>query len=196
MYSRISWHKHVSCAFSRLPFSLLNGRVAKPPRGRAHAHHPRTTFSFLLPTPYSGCPLHSGHALPSPFFSLLPTLEAHCIVTTHLPLLSSPYSLLVVLSFSMDARRNRRAGAPKRAIHALPSPFFSLLPTLEAHCIVTTHYLLLSSPYSSFSLLYVFISFYKNFAVTLSGARFTSSREPRATIRPPASPPPGPMSMM
>ena len=30
---------------------------------------------------------------------------------------------------SMDARRNRRAGALERAIHALPSPFSSLLPT-------------------------------------------------------------------
>ena len=133
--------------------------------------------------------------------------------------------------YSMDAWRNRHAGAPTRAIQALPSTFFSLLPTLEAHCIVTTHYLLLSSPFSLlscplvaqivscfscfswfnnscplvsisgliiriFSWFYAFISFYKNLAVTLSGARFTSSREPRATIRPPASPPPGPMSMM
>ena len=94
MYSRISWPKHVSCAFSRLPFSLLKGRVAKPPRGRAHAHHPRTTFSFLLPSPFFGSPLQSVHALPSPFFSLLPTLEAHCIVSTHYLLLSSPFSLL------------------------------------------------------------------------------------------------------
>ena len=113
MYSRISWHKHVSCAFSRLPFSLLNERVAKPPCGRTHApptHYllpspfsllwlptarcRRTTFSFLLPTPYFGSPLQSVHALPSPFFSLLPTLEAHCIVTTHYLLLSSPFSLL------------------------------------------------------------------------------------------------------
>ena len=31
---------------------LLNGRAAEPPRGRAQARHPRTTFSFLLPTPY------------------------------------------------------------------------------------------------------------------------------------------------
>ena len=264
MYSRISWHKHVSCAFSRLPFSLLNGRVAEPPRGRAHARHPRTTLYLLLPSPYFGSPLQSVHALPSPFFSLLTTLEAHCIVSTHYLLLSSPFSLLscplvsisgsiiipfvyfvffVVFpppsSYSEDAWRNRRAGAPKRAIHALPSPFFSLLPTLEAHCKVTTHYLLLSSPFSLlscplvvqivlyfswfswfnnsyfswfnnscpsvsisgliiriFSWFYAFISFYKNLAVTLSGARFTSSREPRATIRPPASPPPGPMSMM
>ncbi len=94
MYSRISWHKHVSCAFSRRPFSLLKGRVVEPPRGRAHARHPRTTFSFLLPSPFFGSPLQSVHALPSPFFSLLPTLEAHCIVSTHYLLLSSPFSLL------------------------------------------------------------------------------------------------------
>ena len=39
-------------------------------------------------------------------------------------------------------------GAPKRASHALPSSPFSLLPTLDAHCIVSTHYLLLPPPYS------------------------------------------------
>ena len=47
-----------------------------------------------------------------------------------------------------DAGRNRRAGALKRAIHALSSTFFSLLPTLEAHCIVAKHYPLHSSPFS------------------------------------------------
>ena len=47
-----------------------------------------------------------------------------------------------------DARQNCRAGAPTRAIHALPSKFFSLFPTLEAHCIVTTHYFLLPPPSS------------------------------------------------
>ena len=153
MYSRISWHKHVSCAFSRLPFSLLKGRVAEPPCRRAHARHPRTTLYLLLSFPYCGSPLHSGHALPSPFFSLLPTVEAHCIVATHYLLLSSPFSLLVVLSFSMDARRNRRAGAPKRAIHALPSPFFSLLPTfpISGSIIIPFVYFRGSSPPSSSS---------------------------------------------
>ena len=64
----------ISC-FSWSPPSLLllRGRVAEPPRGRAQARHPRTTFSFLLPSPYFGSPLHSDHALPSPFFSLLPS---------------------------------------------------------------------------------------------------------------------------
>ena len=52
---------------------LLNERVAEPPRGRAHARHPSTTLYLLLPSPYFGSPLHSDHALPSPFFSLLPT---------------------------------------------------------------------------------------------------------------------------
>ena len=46
------------------------------------------------------------------------------------------------------ARRFCRAGALKRADHALPSSFFSLLPTLTAaHCKVSTHCPLLSSPY-------------------------------------------------
>ena len=40
------------------------------------------------------------------------------------------------------------AGAPKRTIHALPSSFFSLLSTLDAHCKVTTHSSLPSPPYS------------------------------------------------
>ena len=59
---------------------------------------------------------------------------------------------------SMDARRNCRAGALERAIHALPSPFSSLLPTLEAHCKVSTHYFLLSSPSSLLSCPFVSIS--------------------------------------
>ena len=41
-----------------------------------------------------GRPLHSGHALLSNFFSLFPTLDAHCIVATHYILPSSPCSLL------------------------------------------------------------------------------------------------------
>ena len=61
---------------------------------RAHVRQPRTTFLSLLPSPYFGSPLHSGHALPSYPSSLLPTLEAHCIVATHYFLHSSPYSLL------------------------------------------------------------------------------------------------------
>ena len=72
----------------------LNGRAAESPCGRAHARHPRTTFSPLLPPPYFGSPLQSVHALSSPFFSLLPTLEAHCKVSTHYLLPSSPSSLL------------------------------------------------------------------------------------------------------
>ena len=49
---------------------------------------------------------------------------------------------------SVEHGRMAVRGAPKRAGHALLSTFFSLFPTLEAHCIVATHYLLHSSPYS------------------------------------------------
>ena len=72
-------------------------------------------FSLL-----NGSPLQSGHALPSPFSSLLPTqrvpthyplhsspyplplTEAHCIVTTHFSLPSPPYSLLFHPSLESD----------------------------------------------------------------------------------------------
>ena len=73
--------------------------------------------------------------------------------STHYLLLPIPYEKLafVVLPTQMDAWQNCRAGAPTRAIHALPSPPSSLLPVsypTEAHCIVSTHYLLLPIPYS------------------------------------------------
>ena len=76
-------------------FRASRGLPSPPPQGRAHARQPRTTLSILLPTLYSteahckvtthyplhsppysllnGSPLHSGHALPSPFSSLLST---------------------------------------------------------------------------------------------------------------------------
>ena len=61
----------------------------------------------------------------------------------------------------MDARQNCRAGAPTRAIHALPSPFFSLFPTfvvqsllLDGSPLQSVHALL--SPF--FSLLPTFVS--------------------------------------
>ena len=92
----LSFRVH-SCPFVVLSFScpfvpirgslLLNGRAAEPPRGRAQARHPRTTFSFLLPSPYFGSPLHSDHALPSPFFSLLPSfvsIRVHSWFNNHL----------------------------------------------------------------------------------------------------------------
>ena len=79
----------------------------------------------------------SIHALPSNLFSLLPMKGD---IRVH----SCPFVVLP----SMDARRFCRAGALKRANHALPSSPFSLIPTPEAHCKVTTHYPLLPSPYS------------------------------------------------
>ena len=58
------------------------------------------------------------YPLPSPPFSLL--LEAHCIVSTHYPLLSTLSSLL--------------DGSPLHSGHALPSALSSLLPTLSFPC--------------------------------------------------------------
>ena len=56
------------------------------------------SFPWTLPARHSaalnGSPLHSGQALHSTLFSLLPTLEAHCIVAKHCFLPSSPCSLL------------------------------------------------------------------------------------------------------
>ena len=118
------------------------------PLRRTQARQPRTFPYLLLPSPYlTDSPERASHALFPTFLSLLPSLEAHCIVATHyfLPSTFSP------LPSPMDARQNCRAGALERAIHALPSTFFSLLPTLEAHCIVATHYFL---PSALFSLLF------------------------------------------
>ena len=44
-----------------------------------------------------------------------------------------------------------RDGSPLQSGQALLSTLFSLFPTLEAHCIVATHYILPSSPCSLFS---------------------------------------------
>ena len=84
---------------------------------------PRTTFSPLLPPPYFGSPLQSDHALLSPPFSLLST---SCIVSTHSPLPSSPYS---ATSYLRTRGGTAARGAPKRANHALFPTFFSLLST-------------------------------------------------------------------
>ena len=86
------------------PFSLLQGPARRNRRaGRAHARQPRTPPSILLPSPYSA----SGHALPSPFFSLFPTSGSRTAESprgarprapsTHYPLLPPPYSLLIVI---------------------------------------------------------------------------------------------------
>ncbi len=49
---------------------------------------------------------------------------------------------------SVEHGRMAVRGAPKRAGHALLSTFFSLFPTLDAHCKVATHCFLHSSPCS------------------------------------------------
>ena len=119
-------------AASLLPTQWTRGETATRARPRAPSKH---------------------YPLPSSPFSLLSPLVIQLFVPFRVFRGSPPPS-----SYSEDAWRNRRAGAPKRAIHALPSTFFSLLPTLEAHCIVTTHYLLLSSPYSLLPCPFVSIS--------------------------------------
>ena len=83
-------------------FSLLNGRVAELPRGRAHARHPRTAFSSLLPIPYEELA-----------FVVLPLTQG--APSPHYLLLSPPYSL--------------PDGSPLHSVHALPSPPSSLFPT-------------------------------------------------------------------
>ena len=78
-------------------------RAAESPRGRAQARQPRTTFSSLLST------LYLPHSWFKNVFRVFRGFRGFLPPT------------------SGDARRNRRAGAPKRANHALPSPPFSLI---------------------------------------------------------------------
>ena len=59
---------------------LLNGRVAELPRGRAHARHPRTTFSSLFPMKNHSCPFVfiRGSYLSAPsWFIFSPSLRVH-----------------------------------------------------------------------------------------------------------------------
>ena len=79
MKKRYSWSIRVHSWFS-LPLRT---------RGRAQA--PSTHFPLLPPR--NGRPLQSVHALFPPLFSLLPILDAHCKVSTHFSLPSSPFSL-------------------------------------------------------------------------------------------------------
>ena len=78
----------------------------------------------------AGAPKRANHALPSPLSSLLST----CPIRVHSWFKNAFRVFRVFRGFlsstSGDARRNRRAGAPKRANHALPSTLSSLLPTL------------------------------------------------------------------
>ena len=80
-------------------------RGLPPPFSRARPRAPTTHYPLHSP-PYSllnGSPLHSGHALPSPFFSLPSTSGSRTAEpprgarprapATHYPLHSSPYSL-------------------------------------------------------------------------------------------------------
>ena len=126
------------------------------PLRRTQARQPRTTLSSLIPSPYlTDSPERACHALFPTFFSLLPTLEAHCIVATHYPLIPPPFSLLYRLARARQPRTfpyfllpSPYFGSPLHSGHALPSYPSSLLPTLEAHCIVAKHFSLLSPPFS------------------------------------------------
>ena len=137
------------------PFSLLWTPTAKCPR---------TIFFSLLPPPYSrnarrlcraGAPERAIHALLPPLSSLLPTLDAHCKVTTHYLLLSPPSSL----PWTPTAKCPRTIffsllpplyfGCPLQSVHALLPPLSSLLSTLQARpSAPSTHFSLLSPPYS------------------------------------------------
>ena len=87
-------------------------RAAKSPCGRAQARQSRTTFSSLLPFPYE-IKIFVSIRVHSWFKNVFRVFRVFRGFPT---------------STSGDARRNRRAGAPKRANHALPSTLFSLLP--------------------------------------------------------------------
>ena len=130
--------------------SLLARRIPSDGEGSAWMARlgaPARRFRRAAPVCESHSTLYRTAILPC-------STEAHCKVSTHYFLPSPPYSLqknirgpfvsirgsplfsllpahhFVVSFHSGDARRNRRAGAPKRANHALPSPLSSLLPTL------------------------------------------------------------------
>lgn len=93
-------------------FQKKHGRGVSAPPGALLPRVPHGGIAAGAPTrastlplhspPYSllnGSPLHSGHALPSPFFSLFPTLTgALKRAKPHLPLHSPLYSLLCLQS--------------------------------------------------------------------------------------------------
>lgn len=82
---------------------------------------------------------------------------------------------------------------------AVLSPMGSLSTHLFLSAFLYRSILLYSSSLSSlpfFYFLQCFIILYKNLPVALSGVFLISSKTPAATIRPPASPPPGPISMI
>ena len=64
-------------ALKRASHALSSTLSSLPPtlHRRAQARQPRTPLYLLLPILYFGSPLHSGHALPSPPYSLLSTLS-------------------------------------------------------------------------------------------------------------------------
>ena len=136
------------CVFS-LSVLYRHGNFCRAQRTPT-AKCPRTAFSSLLATRYlshswfistsgnarhncrAGAPERANHALPSTLFSLLSLKKD--IPGPFVSIRGSiippfvPFVLFVVQPHSMDAWQNCRAGAPTRAIHALPSSPSSLFP--------------------------------------------------------------------
>ena len=126
---------------------------ARPSAPTTHYPLPSFPSSLLLE---AHCKVTTHYLLPSSPYSL-PSQARPSAPSTHFSLLSSPYSLPSQARPSVPTTHYLLPSSPspptftgalKRASHALPSPFFSLFSTLEAHCKVTTHFSLLSSPYS------------------------------------------------
>ena len=86
---------------------LSTAKIAVRLEGRAGFTHRRRAAK-------SPCGRAQARQPRTTFYPLLPTLYL-------------PHSWFI--STSGDARRNRRAGAPKRANHALPSSLYPLIPT-------------------------------------------------------------------
>ena len=94
----------------------------------------------------AGAPTRAIHALHSTLFSLLPTLQCASVEHGRVAVRVESRGKVHIRSHARQscracrvqgkdshrgARQNCRAGAPARAIHALPSALFSLLSTLQ-----------------------------------------------------------------
>ncbi len=105
---------------SGLPLSTA--KIAVPIRGQ----------SGIYTGPHGDSAVRAHPSAPYTHF-FLPYEELFVSIRVHSWFCYSPFSCISCVSWfipsSMNARQNRRAGAPKRANHALLSTFFSLFPT-------------------------------------------------------------------